>query len=176
MRPFRTQAREWLPATRSVFNRIVGEPGAGGLELRFAAFLDKAEGVAAFAKNYLAVGFRLDYVKADGDLSTYTPDFLVKDTRGDVWIVETKGREEIDLPRKMARLALWCADAAEASRAVGGPAYRFVYVDQERFDRHPPAGWAEAVTMFREYQQAGWHRGFRFATIRLLSTPREGRT
>jgi type III restriction enzyme len=67
--------------------------------------------VAAFAKNYLAVGFKLDYVKTDGDLSTYTPDFIVRADDGSVTIVETKGREELDLPRKMARLAQWCEDA-----------------------------------------------------------------
>ena len=154
VRPFRTQHREWLPVQRSVFNRIVGEPGAGGLELRFARFLDQAEGVVSFAKNYLAVGFKLDYVKSDGDLSTYTPDFIAKDTDGTVWIIETKGREELDLPRKMARLAQWCSDATLASGAAGGPAYRFVFVDQERFDSHPPASLAELVTIFREYQPA----------------------
>jgi len=151
-RPFRTQHRDWLPVKRSVFNRIVGEPGAGGLELRFARFLDDAPGVAAFAKNYLAVGFKLDYVKTNGELSTYTPDFIVKDTQGSVWIIETKGREELDLPRKMARLAQWCDDATDASADQGGPAYRFIYVDQERFDQHPSASLAELVTMFRQYQ------------------------
>jgi type III restriction enzyme len=92
VRPFRTQHRDWLPAKRSLFNRIVGEPGAGGFELRFARFLDEAPGVAAFAKNYLAVGFKLDYVKTDGDLSTYTPDFIVKADDGSILVVETKGR------------------------------------------------------------------------------------
>ena len=29
---------------------------------------------------------------------------------GTVWIVETKGREELDLPQKMARLHQWCDD------------------------------------------------------------------
>ena len=152
VRPFRTQYRDWREAKRSLFNRIVGEPGAGGFELRFAAFLDSAGGIAAFAKNYLAVGFRLDYVKADGDLSTYTPDFIVKDEAGDVWIIETKGREELDLPRKMARLAQWCDDATAASLAQGGAKYRFVYVDQDGFERHPPASLAALVTMFREHQ------------------------
>ena len=152
MRPFRTQHRDWLPVKRSVFNRIVGEPGAGGLELRFARFLDEAPGVAAFAKNYLAVGFKLDFVKTNGELSTYTPDFIVKDAEGTVWIIETKGREELDLPRKMARLAQWCDDATAASADQHGPAYRFIYVDQERFDQHPPAGLAELVTIFRQYQ------------------------
>ena len=152
VRPFRTQYRDWRPAKRSLFNRIVGEPRAGGFELRFAHFLDEAPGVTSFAKNYLAVGFKLDYVKADGDLSTYTPDFIVKDDDGAIWIVETKGREELDLPRKMQRLAQWCNDATIASRSVNETEYRFVYVDQEGFDRHPPATFAELATMFREYQ------------------------
>ena len=152
VRPFRTQHREWLPAKRSLFNRIVGEPNAGGFELRFAAFLDGAPGVAAFAKNYLAVGFKLDYVRTDGDLTHYTPDFIVKADDGNVTIVETKGREELDLPRKMARLAQWCADATAASHARDGLVYRFIYVDQEGFDRHPPTSLAELATMFREYQ------------------------
>ena len=152
VRPFRTQHRDWLPAQRCIFNRIVGEPQAGGLELRFASFLDSADGVAAFAKNYLAIGFKLDYVKGNGDLSTYTPDFIVKSDDGSIWLVETKGREELDLPRKMARLAQWCTDASAASQAAGGPAYRFVYVDQARFDKHPPASLAGLVSMFRDYQ------------------------
>ncbi len=153
VRPFRTQHRDWLPAKRSLFNRIVGEPGAGGFELRFARFLDDAPGVAAFAKNYLAVGFRLDYVKTDGDLSTYTPDFIVRGDDGSITIVETKGREELDLPRKMARLAQWCEDATAASLAQGGPRYGFIYVDQEGFERHTPQSFAGLATSFREYQQ-----------------------
>ena len=36
-RPFSTEARDFVPAKRSVFNRIVGEVNAGGLELDFAA-------------------------------------------------------------------------------------------------------------------------------------------
>jgi type III restriction enzyme len=154
VRPFRTESRAYLDTRKSVFNRIVGEPGSDGFELRFARFLDEAPDVAAFAKNYLAVGFRIDYVKHDGDLSTYTPDFIVKDGRGDVWVIETKGREELDLPRKMARLAQWCADATAASSAEGGPAYRFVYVDQAGFERHPPTTLAALATAFRDYQDA----------------------
>jgi type III restriction enzyme len=57
--------------------------------------------VQAFGKNYMAVGFKLDYVKANGELSNYTPDFIVRTKDGAVWIVETKGREELDLPQKM---------------------------------------------------------------------------
>jgi type III restriction enzyme len=152
-RPFRTEPRAFLPARRSVFNRIVGEAGADSLELAFAAFLDSAPDVQAFGKNYMAVGFRLDYVKADGELSTYTPDFIARTTDGQVWIVETKGREELDVPQKMARLKQWCADATEASKADGAVEYGFVYVDQEGFERHKPSSFAGLVGAFREYQE-----------------------
>ncbi len=151
-RPFRTEPRGFLPAKRSVFNRIVGEAGSDRLELAFAAFLDNAPDVQAFGKNYMAVGFRLDYVKADGELSTYTPDFIVRTTDKAVWIVETKGREELDVPQKMARLKQWCADATEAGKDEDGTRYGFVYVDQESFEQHKPSSFAGLVSSFREYQ------------------------
>jgi type III restriction enzyme len=151
MRPFRTANREYLPAKKSIFDKIVPEAVGGGFELEFAKFLEHAPDVAAFAKNYLAVGFKIDYVKADGDLSNYTPDFLVKTQSGDVFIVETKGRVELDLPKKMERLKQWCEDASKASRDARGPAYRFVFVDEEGFKRHRPADFASLAASFREY-------------------------
>lgn len=132
---------------------MVPEAVGGGFELRFAKFLDEAPDVLAFAKNYLAVGFKLDYVKSDGDLSNYVPDFFVKSEDGNIWIIETKGREELDLPRKLARLRQWCEDATAASTESEGPTYRFVYVDQAGFERHPPTSFAALVTGFTEYPQ-----------------------
>jgi type III restriction enzyme len=136
-----------------VFNRIVGEGSADGLELAFAAFLEGADDVQAFGKNYMAVGFKIDYVKASGELSTYTPDFIVRTNDGAVWIVETKGREELDLPQKMRRLKQWCEDATEASKGAGGTTYGFVYVDQDSFDQHRPRSFAGLLSTFREYQE-----------------------
>ena len=152
--PFRTENRRFVTAKNSIFSKIVGEAGADGFELTFAAFLRDASDVQAFAKNYLAVGFKLDYVKADGDLSTYTPDFIVRTLDSTIWIVETKGREELDLPRKMTRLCQWCQDATAASAAEDGIVYRFVYVDQEGFERHKPQSFAALAAGFTEYQEA----------------------
>jgi type III restriction enzyme len=151
-RPFRTDHRPYLVASKSVFNKVVGEPHSGGFELSFAAFLDAAPDVAAFAKNYLAVGFKLDYVKADGDLSNYIPDFIVRTTDGIVWIVETKGREEIDVPQKMQRLNQWCVDATAASVDDGGTVYRFAFVDQVGFEQHTPKTMAALAASFTGYQ------------------------
>lgn len=66
--------------------------------------------------------------------------------------METKGREELDIPQKMARLRQWCADAARASQADGGPAYRFVYVDQQGFERNPPRDFGALAVSFTDYQ------------------------
>lgn len=151
-RPFRTEPRGFLPTKKSVFNRIVGESHADSLELAFASFLENAPDVQAFGKNYMAVGFKLDYVKANGELSTYTPDFMVRTTDQSVWVVETKGREELDLPQKMNRLRLWCDDATQASQDQGATRYGFVYVDQEGFEQHQPATFAGLVSTFRDYQ------------------------
>jgi type III restriction enzyme len=150
MRPFRTGNRAYLPAKKSVFDKIVPEAVGGGFELEFAKFLEQAADVASFAKNYLAVGFKIDYVKSDGDLSSYYPDFLVKASSGDVFIVETKGRADLDVPRKMGRLKQWCADATEASGCE--PPYRFVYVDEAGFKSHRPRDFAALAAAFREYQ------------------------
>ena len=100
----------------------------------------------------MAVGFKIDYVKANGELSTYTPDFIVRTKDAAVWIVETKGREELDLPQKMRRLSQWCQDATEASKDEGGTSYGFVYVDQQSFEQHKPTTFAGLVNAFREYQ------------------------
>ena len=152
MRPFRTDYRAHLAATKSIFNKVVGEPNTGGFELRFAAFLEDADDVQAFAKNYLAIGFKLDYVKTGGDLSNYTPDFIVRTSDKRIWVVETKGRAELDLPQKMGRLKQWCADATDAED--NGQQYNFVFVDQNSFEKHSPKTFAALATTFIEYREA----------------------
>ncbi|MFO7534455.1 MAG: DEAD/DEAH box helicase family protein [Kiritimatiellia bacterium] len=150
MRPFRTDYRAHLSAAKTIFNKIVGEPNSGGFELLFAAFLEEAPDVRAFAKNYLAVGFKLDYVKTDGDLSNYTPDFIVRTNDTTIWVVETKGRAELDLPQKMARLKQWCADATAAEE--NGQRYDFVFVDQAGFTRYEPNSFGSLAASFTEYK------------------------
>ncbi|MGH8042827.1 MAG: DEAD/DEAH box helicase [Rudaea sp.] len=151
-RPFRTENRPYLLSKKSVFNKIVAEPHAGGFELAFAKFLEDAPDVVSFAKNYLAVGFKIDYVRANGELSNYVPDFIVKTTDGTICIVETKGREELDLPQKMQRLAQWCVDATAADKVERGLKYRFVFVDQAGFETHQPRDFSGLVAVFRDFQ------------------------
>jgi type III restriction enzyme len=146
-RPFVAREQGFLIPKRSVFNRIIGD---GGFELEFAAFLDRCgDEIVSFAKNYFAVGFKLDYVDADGNLSNYYPDFFVKAGDREVFIVETKGREDLDVPLKMARLKQWCEDVNRAQAAVR---YDFVFVDEDGFKQYRPTSFAGLVQSFREYK------------------------
>lgn len=105
--------------------------------------------MVSYAKNYLAVHFKLDYVNADGDISNYYPDFLVKVADKRMFVVETKGQEDLDVPRKMERLRQWCEDI---NRVQADVEYGFVYVDQESFETYKPTSFGHLVDGFKEYQ------------------------
>ena len=64
-------------------------------------------------------------------------------------IVEVKGREDLDVPLKLARLRQWCEDMNRVQSAVR---YDFVYVDEESFERYHPATFGELLEGFREYK------------------------
>jgi type III restriction enzyme len=115
----------------------------------FAKFLDECEDVVSYVKNYFAVNFRLDYVNASGDISNYYPDFIVKKSEKEIFIVETKGLEDLDVPLKMERLKQWCADINKAQSAIR---YDYVYVDEESFNKYQPKTLESLVTSFREYK------------------------
>jgi len=87
-RPFVVKEQGYLIPKKSVFNRVIGD---SAFELRFAGFLENCADVVSYAKNYLAVHFKLDYITADGNISNYYPDFLVKLSNERTVIVETKG-------------------------------------------------------------------------------------
>jgi len=145
-RPFVTREQSYLLPKKSVFNRIIGD---SHLELLFARFLEGCDDVISYAKNYLAVHFKLDYVNADGNISNYYPDFLVKLSNGRIVIVETKGLEDLDVPLKMRRLRQWCEDV---NRVQGDRHYAFLYVDEESFNKYRPATFAQALSQFKQYR------------------------
>lgn len=145
-RPFIVKDQGYLMAKKSLFNRIVGD---SHFELQFANFLEHCSDVASYAKNYLAVHFKLDYVNADGDISNYYPDFIVKKNDQEIVIVETKGQADLDVPLKMERLKQWCLDMNSIQQTIR---YDFVYVDEENFQRYQPRSFVELVASFTAYK------------------------
>lgn len=145
-RPFVAKDRAHLRPKKSVFNRIIGDHS---FELEFAQCLEEWEDVTSYAKNYFAIRFKLDYVNAGGDISNYYPDFIVKRSDGGVFIVESKGREELDVPLKMARLKAWCQDV---NQLQSESSYDFVYVDQPGFEQYKPKSFRDLVESFTSYK------------------------
>jgi len=145
-RPFVTKDQGYLVPKNSIFNKIVGD---SNLELLFARFLEDCEDVVSYAKNYMAVHFKLDYVNADGNFSNYYPDFVVKLIDGAICIVETKGQADLDVPLKMQRLQQLCDNINQAQSATE---YDFVYVDEESFEKYKPDCFAKLIAGFREYK------------------------
>lgn len=145
-RPFVAKDQGYLIPKKSVFNRIIGD---SRFELLFARFLEDCNDVVSYAKNYLAVHFKLDYVNAHGDISNYYPDFLVKLSNKRIVIVETKGQEDLDVPLKLERLRQWCEDINRVQTDVE---YDFVYVDEEGFEKYKPTSFKHLMDGFREYK------------------------
>ncbi|HUN21550.1 MAG TPA: DEAD/DEAH box helicase family protein [Anaerolineales bacterium] len=145
-RPFVVKEQGYLMAQKSVFNKIVGD---SHLELLFASFLEKCDDIVSYAKNYFAVNFRIDYVNAAGNISTYYPDFIVKTSPKDIWIVETKGLEDLDVPLKMERLKKWCEDINATQNKIR---FDYVFVEEEEFEKYAPKSFGELINNFRKYK------------------------
>ncbi len=145
-RPFVAKSQGYLIPKKSIFNKIIGD---SHFELLFAGFLENCDDVISYAKNYMAVHFKLDYVSAVGDISNYYPDFMVKVSNKEIFIVETKGQVDLDVPLKMARLKQWCEDINRVQSKVK---YGFVYVDQAGFEKYKPTTFKQLVATFREYK------------------------
>lgn len=143
-RPFVVNDRAYLVPKKSPFNRIVGD---SQFELEFADFLERLgdDEIISFSKNYPEVHFKIDYKNASGTIANYLPDFFVKVDEKTVYIVETKGREDLDDPLKIKRLAQWCDDANKRQKKI---ACKMLYVKQEDWDKYKPKNWIELTKAF----------------------------
>ncbi|OHA62681.1 MAG: type III restriction endonuclease subunit R [Candidatus Wildermuthbacteria bacterium RIFCSPHIGHO2_12_FULL_45_9] len=141
-RPFVVNDRKYFLPKKSVFNKIVGD---NDFELEFADFLEDCNDIISFAKNYNEINFRIDYKNVSGAIARYIPDFFAKADENTIFIIETKGREDVDDPLKIERLKQWCADASNRQRRI---AYKALYVKQEEWERYKPGDFMEAVRLF----------------------------
>jgi len=143
-RPFLVKDQAFFVPKKSVFNKIVGD---SGFELEFAAFLDVCDDLIAFAKNDQNQGFAIEYHKATGGIAKYYPDWFVKETETHLWIIETKGREDVDDPHKWQRLVQWSQDATTEE---GQRTFQALYVAQERWEQYRPKTFQELCRLFAD--------------------------
>ena len=145
-RPFVVKEQGYIVPKKSIFNKIICD---SSLELQFAAYLEDCDDIISYAKNYMAVHFKIDYVNAKGDISNYYPDFVVKKSAKEIFIIETKGLEDLDVPLKMERLKQWCVDINKAQSAIK---YDYIFIDEEGFDRFKPKNFEELIRSFTKYR------------------------
>jgi type III restriction enzyme len=143
-----TWRRMTATAAHTIFNQVAC---FNQFEADFAAFLDRAPDVKAFAK--LAewfTGFGLEYLSASGSVRVYYPDFVARVAQpGEetMWVLETKGREDFDseVSRKDAHAEWWCSQVT----AQSGVAWRYVKLPYRRFHGKWPGTFAQLIEMLK---------------------------
>lgn len=142
VRPFVVKNQPSVYPKKSVFNRIVTD---GHFELQFSGFLDQCDDIISHAKNYFGLNFKIEYINADGDISNYYPDFLVKVSNKEVYVIETKGIEDLDDPLKIERLKQWCEDVNAQQHKTK---FKWLYVKQDGWDKYRPNTFKKLVDTF----------------------------
>lgn len=124
--------QQFIISRKSVFNKTIGD---NPFELELATYLEnKCPDVIAYAKNTMGdggVNFKIEYQAQDGNIREYYPDFFIKTSLNTFYVLETKGREDLDDIRKIQRLVTWCTDINIAQKQY---TYTPIYVKQEKWD------------------------------------------
>lgn len=101
-----------IETVKSIYERLPFPKRSGGLELKFMEWCNKDSSVQAFCKlhEYKHDFLWLRYVKEDGMLGRYSPDFIVRCGK-EVFLVETKSQRDLSTPnvqRKLKAATLYC--------------------------------------------------------------------
>jgi len=130
VKPMAFNNQQYITPKKSVFNKVIGD---SVFELEFANFLDNCPDIISFAKNSYNVHYKMEYQGDDGNIHDYYPDFIVKQDDKNIYIVETKGREDIDDRKKIERLKIWCKDVNTIQNKF---IFLPVYIKQEEWDNY----------------------------------------
>jgi len=115
-------------------------------EADFAKFLDRAEDIEAFISLH-KIGFFMEYIDSEGNFHLgYYPDFIAKLKNGEFFLIETKGREDVDVKAKDSRAVRWCEDATK----ITGKKWFYIRVNQEDFEKYRLKSIKELTTTFKK--------------------------
>lgn len=129
-------SRPTFAAGKTVFSLVACD---NEFERRFAKFLQDAEDVIAFAKLPSQFGFAIEYTDNALNLRYYEPDFVVALDDGAFALLETKGREDVDVAHKDRAARLWCENATLLTEQC----WSYIKVPQSDFDQLQPTTYAD---------------------------------
>jgi len=119
-------SRPTFTAQKTIFNLVAAD---NEFEREFAKFLDSAPDVNRFAKIPRRFGFSIEYTDSATNLRYYEPDFVAVDSSGIHYLIETKGREDIDVVHKDRAARIW----SENATLLTNKQWFYVKVPQKEF-------------------------------------------
>lgn len=133
-------SRPVYAAKHTVFNLVAAD---NEFEKAFAQFLDDAPDVVHFAKLPERFGFTIPYTDSVANLRYYEPDFVAVTEDGVHHLIETKGREDIDVRHKDRAAQLWCENAS----ILTGTEWGYRKVLQKEFEKLRPVDFEDLIAL-----------------------------
>ena len=128
-------------AKKTVFNLV---PCGNKFEEEFALFLEnKAVDVASFAKLPERFQFTIEYTDSVANLRYYEPDFVVVTADRVHYVVETKGREDVDVAHKDRAARLWCENATMLTSVH----WEYLKIPQAEYNKLQPTCFADLAVL-----------------------------
>jgi type III restriction enzyme len=144
LEPF-AYSRPTCRASKCILNLV---PCDNAFEVDFARFLESANDVVAFSKLPSRFGLTIEYTDSVANLRYYEPDFVATLEGGQHYLIETKGREDPDVPHKDRAARLWCEYASDLT----GVDWQYVKAQQTEFRRLEPASFSD-LNVFKHEQR-----------------------
>jgi len=134
-------SRPTFEASKTVFNLVAAD---NEFERTFAHFLQDASDIQSFAKLPGRFGFSIEYTDSAANLRYYEPDFVAINLAGNHFLIETKGREDVDVAHKDRAACIWCENAT----LLTGVFWQYVKVPQLEWNKLQPGDFAEVQLTF----------------------------
>lgn len=136
-------SRPTFVAEKTIFNLVAAD---NDFEREFARFLEDSGDVVAFAKlpPTSRLPFSIEYTDNATNLRYYEPDFVATVSDRRHWLIETKGREDIDVIHKDRAARIWCENATLLTEV----AWHYLKVPQAEFAKLQPDDFAQLCVAF----------------------------
>ncbi|MEX2162534.1 MAG: DEAD/DEAH box helicase family protein [Anaerolineales bacterium] len=133
-------SRPTVKARKTIFNLC---PAMNNFEVDFAKYLESAEDVDRFSKIPEQFEFSISYMDSKANLRYYHPDFVAVTTDGVHHIIETKGREDVDVAHKDRAALIWCENAT----MLTGEAWSYKKVMQKDYEGLRPDDFEDLIAL-----------------------------
>ena len=136
-------SRPTFAAQKTIFNLVAAD---NEFERDFARFLQDSEDVTAFAKlpPTSRLPFSIEYTDNATNLRYYEPDFVAVLSDATHWLIETKGREDVDVGHKDRAARIWCENAT----LLTATRWNYLKVPQSEFGKLQASDFAELAIAF----------------------------